>query len=86
LALFAGAHTDFFAVEGGRIWVRRVLARCLVKETKMLFLCWLAYSALFNNVFEAINLLLIIFYYKYVAEREVPGKALAPLQNTEFWL
>jgi hypothetical protein len=46
----------------------------------------MAYSALFNNVLEALSLLLIIFYYKYVAEREVPGKALAPLQNTEFWL
>ncbi len=46
----------------------------------------MAYSALLNNVFDALNLLLIIFY-TYVAEIQLPGSGIwAPLKNTEFWL
>jgi hypothetical protein len=39
----------------------------------------MAYSALFNDVFEALNLLLNIFY-TYVAEIQLPQSHLAPQQ------
>jgi hypothetical protein len=43
----------------------------------------MAYSALFNNVFEALNLLLIILCSRNSATWQCH---LAPIQNTEFWL
>jgi hypothetical protein len=42
----------------------------------------MAYSALFNNVFEALNLLFIIFY-AYVAEIQLPSKAFG---SSPLWL
>ncbi len=41
----------------------------------------MAYSALFNNAFEALNLLLIIFY-TYEAEIQLPGNGIQLLSRT----
>ncbi len=80
LALLAGAHTD--------IWLERedlgmlcccVLARCLGKETKMLFPCcgimFLMLERTFNN-----------FLHLCSRNSATWQWHLAPLQNTEFWL
>jgi hypothetical protein len=56
------------------------LARCLGKETKKLFP--VAYSALFNNVFDALNLFSMIFY-TYVAEIQLPGNNIWLLSITQ---
>ncbi len=42
----------------------------------------MAYSALFNNVFEAPNLLLIILL-KYIAEIQLPGNIIWLLSRTQ---
>jgi hypothetical protein len=50
----------------------------------------MAYSALFNNVFEAVKLTFNNFFYTNAAEIQLPGNDIqshsATLQNTEFWL
>ncbi len=40
------------------------------------------YSAIYNNVFEALNLLLVIFY-TYVAEIRPPGNGIRLLSRTK---
>jgi hypothetical protein len=42
----------------------------------------IAYSALFNNVFESLHLLLIILY-TYVAELQLPGNDIWLLSRTQ---
>jgi hypothetical protein len=44
------------------------------------------YPAIFKNVFEAVNLLLIILLNLYSRNFATWQWHLAPLQNTEFWL
>jgi hypothetical protein len=64
------------------LWPRRcccVLARCLGHELKCSFLV-MAYSMLFNNVFEA--------HFLHLCRRNAATwqQNLAPLKNTEFWV
>ncbi len=73
-ANFNDSRNKFFF---GRIKVRHcccVLARCLGKETKCSLLV-MAYFALFNNVFETLNLLLIIYQNTKVLARVLPWLA-----------
>jgi hypothetical protein len=42
----------------------------------------MAYSAIFNNVFEALNLLSIILY-TYVAEIQLPGNGIWLFSRTQ---
>ncbi len=57
------------------VWARKLKCSPLV----------MAYSALFNNVFDALNLLLIILY-TYVAEIQLPGNGIRLLAKVLPWL
>jgi len=46
----------------------------------------MANSAVFNNVFEALNFVLIIFIYLCSRNSATWQMQSAPLQNIEFWL
>ncbi len=70
LTLLAGEHNVFLLERED-----------LVKSLKWSFLL-MAYSALFNNAFEDLNLLLIIFY-TYVAEIQLLGNSIRLLAGTQ---
>jgi hypothetical protein len=81
LGLSAGVHTVFLLerVDLGMsmlLWPGKMF-----KQAKMLFPCYRIFS-LFNDVFEALNLLLIIVY-TFVAEIQLPGHAIGLLFITQ---
>jgi hypothetical protein len=87
LALLAVAHTD--------IWLEREdlgmsLLLCpgkMFRQGNYNALSFpMAYSALLNNVFEPLNLLLIILLYLCIRNSATWQWQWAPLQNTEIWL
>jgi hypothetical protein len=86
MALLAGAYTDFL-LKREDLGTSLLLCpgKMFRQEYKMLFRC-IPYSAQFNNVFEALILLLIIFY-AFLAEIKQPGNGIQLLSITqEFWL
>ncbi len=83
LALLVGEHTD--------LWLERedLGTSILLCPGKMFwqgklkcFFLVMAYSALFGNVFEALYLLLILFY-TYVAKIQLPGNSIVLLSRTQ---
>jgi hypothetical protein len=83
LALLAGAHTVFL-VEREDLGTSLLLCpdKMFRQENKNVISLVMVYSALLNCVFEALNLLLILFYY-YVAEIQLPGNGLRLFSITQ---
>ncbi len=87
LALSAGAHTKFLLER--RIWVCPVAVSwqdvTAARKLKCSYLV-MAYSKLFNNVFEALNKFFYNFLSLCIRNAATWQCHSTPLHNTEFWL